>query len=120
LGSLQRALLGPAAALPLAAGLLAAVLGADAQAVLAAALAGLLLGDGLMAWALLRLPRASVLPLAGQALAQHGGDGMLVLDERGRVLVHNPAAQRRGCAPARGRGAGSRRCRRHRSCHSGC
>ena len=59
LGSLQRALLGPAAALPLAAGLLAAVLGADAQAILPAALAGLLLGDGLAAWTLLRLPRTT-------------------------------------------------------------
>ena len=68
LGSLQRALLGPAAALPLAAGLLAAALGAHAQAILAAALAGLLLGDGLAVWALLRLPRASVLPQAGQVV----------------------------------------------------
>jgi len=93
MGSLQRALLGPAAALPLAAGLLAAVLGANAQTIFAAALGGLLLGDGLAAWALLRLPRASVLPQAGQVLAQHSGDGVLVLDERGRVLIHNPAAQ---------------------------
>jgi len=90
---LQRALMGPAAALPLAAGLLAAVLGAGVQGVLAAAIAGLLLGDGLAAWALLRLPRVSLLAQAGQKLAQHSDDGVLVLDECGRVVHHNAAAQ---------------------------
>jgi len=90
---LQRALMGPAAALPLAAGLLAAVLGAGPQGIVAAATAGLLLGDGLAVWALLRLQRVSLLAQAGQKLAQHSGEGVLVLDSLGRVVHHNAAAQ---------------------------
>ncbi len=93
LDPLRRVLLRGAALLPPAAGLLAALLGAGWQSIAAAACGGLLLGGALSAWTLLRLPAAACLPRAGQLLTQALDGGVLVLDSRGRVSYHNPAAQ---------------------------
>lgn len=93
LNPLRGTLQGWAAGQPLAAGLLAALLGAGWQIAGAAAFTGLLLGGVLFMWMLARLPAVSFLPAVGQALADSEEDGVLVLNQYGRVAYFNPAAQ---------------------------
>jgi len=93
LNPLRGTLQGWAAAQPVAAGLLAALLGAGWQSAGAAAFTGLLLGGVLFTWMLAKLPAVSFLPAVGQALADSEEDGVLVLNQNGRVAYFNPAAQ---------------------------
>ena len=93
LNPLRGTLQGWAAGQPVAAGLLAALLGAGWQTAGAAAFTGLLLGGVLFIWMLAKLPVVSFLPAVGQALADSEEDGVLVLNPHGRVVYFNPAAQ---------------------------
>jgi diguanylate cyclase (GGDEF)-like protein len=93
LDPLRGTLQGWAAGQPVAAAVLAVLLGAGWQTAGAAAFTGLLLGGGLFTWMLARLPAVSFLPAVGQALADSEEDGVLVLNQHGRVAYFNPAAQ---------------------------
>lgn len=93
LNPLRGTLQGWAAGQPVAAALLAVLLGAGWQTAGAAAFTGLLLGGMLFTWMLAKLPVVSFLPAVGQALADNEEDGVLVLNQHGRVTYFNLAAQ---------------------------